>query len=162
MPVLIAFAISTHACSPLEHCRLRLFTAAVSGKPAANAAARNSVAPPPGGKTDPTLMSSTKAGSSFERDRRALNAPYNRSEAAVSLKPPLPPLVKGVRRAQVTTMSSGCFARIDSEPRGMSDSEERRWEVTWDRRCCAKVAVRNVALPQQRAHAHPGKTSSGL
>jgi len=34
---------------------------------------------------------------------RALKAPCRRSEACVSLRPPFPPLVKGVRSAQVTT-----------------------------------------------------------
>ena len=48
----------------------------------------------------------------------------------MSLKPPLPPFVRGVRRAQVTTMSVGDFERIDSRPRGMSASEDDRCEVT--------------------------------
>lgn len=135
IPLLIALAMSTQACSPLLHCLFRLFTAVLSGKPAARAAARNSVAPPPGGSTEPTAMSSTRDGSMLERDRRFLKVPRRRSAAAVSLKPPRPPFVRGVRRAQVTTTSSGCLARIDSRPRGMSASEDLRWEVTWERRC---------------------------
>ena len=135
IPALIAFAISTHACNPLLHCLFRLLTAVLSGKPAASAAARNSVAPPPGGSTEPTAMSSTRDGEIFERCRRLWKVPTRRSAAAVSLKPPRPPFVKGVRRAQVTTTSSGCLASTDSRPRGMSASEERRCEVTWERRC---------------------------
>ena len=78
----------------------------VSGKPAARAAARNSVAPPPGARTAPTAISSTREGSMPERWTSALKTPWRRSAAAVSLKPPLPPLVKGVRSAAVTTICS--------------------------------------------------------
>ena len=45
--------------------------------------------------------------------------------------------MKGVRRQQVTTISSGDFERMDSRPRGMSASEEARWDWNWERRCCA-------------------------
>ncbi len=69
-----------------------------------NAAALNSVAPPPGGKTLPTAISSTKAGSILLLSINALNAPTSRSDAGVSLKPPLPPFVKAVRRHAVTTI----------------------------------------------------------
>lgn len=122
----MALAISIQACKPLEHCLFTLFTAVVSGNPATSAAARNSVAPPPGGRTLPTAISSTREGSIFERASRDLNTWTRRSAAAVSLRPPFPPLVKGVRRAQVITMSSGDFLRIDSRPRGMSTSEDAR------------------------------------
>ncbi len=122
----MAFAISTQACKPLEHCLFTLFTAVVSGSPATSVAARNSVAPPPGGSTLPTAMSWTREGSSLERASRDLNTWTRRSAAGVSLSPPLPPLVKGVRRAQVMTMSWGDFDRIVSRPRGMSTSEEAR------------------------------------
>ena len=98
----------------------------LSGNPATSAAARNSVAPPPGGSTLPTAISSTSRGSSLERASRDLNAWTRRSAAGVSLSPPLPPLVKGVRRTQVTTISSGDLDRIDSRPLGMSASEEAR------------------------------------
>jgi len=104
MPDLIAFAISTHACRPEEHCLFKLFTAAETGNPAAKAAARNSVAPPPGGRTEPTAISSTSPGSIFERSMRDLKAPTNISAAAVSLNPPLPPFVNAVRRHAVTTI----------------------------------------------------------
>jgi len=104
MPDLMALAISTHACRPEEHCLFKLLTAAETGNPAAKAAARNSVAPPPGGRTDPTAISSTRPGSMFERSMRDLKAPMRRSAAAVSLKPPLPPFVNAVRRAAVTTI----------------------------------------------------------
>lgn len=99
----MALAISTQACRPDEHCLLSDFTAAVSGNPAASAAARNSVAPPPGGRTDPTEISSTRDGSILERSISDLKAPTSRSAAGVSLKPPLPPLVNAVRRHAVTT-----------------------------------------------------------
>jgi hypothetical protein len=108
IPDLIALAISTQACRPEEHCRFKLFTAAETGNPATSAAARNSVAPPPGGKTEPTAMSSTNAGSIFERSMRDLKAPTSRSAAAVSLKPPFPPLVNAVRRHAVTTIWREC------------------------------------------------------
>lgn len=110
MPVEIALAISTTACNPLLHCLFRAFTAAVTGNPAARAAALNSVAPPPGGSTDPTAISSTSAGSILERSMRALKAPTRRSAAAVSLNPPLPPLVNGVRKHAVTTTWVGVRA----------------------------------------------------
>lgn len=129
--------ISTIACNPLEHCLFRLFTAVLSVNPATRAAPRNSVAPPPGGSTLPTAMSSTREGSSFERAIRDLNAWTRRSAAGVSLSPPFPPLVKGVRRAQVMTMSSGDLDRIESRPRGMSASEEARCDWTCESRCCA-------------------------
>lgn len=106
MPDLIAFAMSTHACRPELHWRFKPLTPAESGKPAAMAAARNSVAPPPGASTVPTATSSMSWGSILERSIRALKAPTSRSDACVSLKPPLPPLVIGVRRAQVMTI---CF-----------------------------------------------------
>ena len=60
-----------------------------------------------------------------------------RSAAGVSLRPPLPPRVKGVRSAQVTTMSEGDWARMASRPRGMSASEAERWDWTCERRCWA-------------------------
>lgn len=133
----MALAMSTVACNPLEHCLFKLFTAVLSGNPATRAAPRNSVAPPPGGNTLPTAMSSTREGSSFERSIKDLKAWTRRSAAGLSLSPPFPPLVKGVRRAQVMTMSSGDLNRIDSRPRGMSASEEARCDWTWERRCCA-------------------------
>ena len=104
MPARIAFAMSTTACSPLLHWRFRLLTAVSAGNPAASAAARNSVAPPPGGRTDPTAMSSTRAGSMPERAMSARKAPCRMSAGIVSLKPPLPPLVMAVRSAHVTTI----------------------------------------------------------
>jgi len=61
---------------------------------------------------------------------RDLSVWARRLAAAVSLKPPLPPLVRGVRRAQVATMSEGALERIDSLPRGISTSEEERWDAT--------------------------------
>ena len=123
MPERMALAISTHACRPEEHCRLRDLTAVDSGKPATSAAARYSVAPPPGASTQPVAMSSTRAGSILLRSRRALNVWARRSAAAVSLKPPLRPRVKGVRRAQVMTTSSGDLERIGFCP-------EPRWLET--------------------------------
>ncbi|RBQ78289.1 hypothetical protein VDGD_21234 [Verticillium dahliae] len=103
MPDLIWLIMSMEACRPEEHWRLRVRTAVVVGKPATRAAARISVAPPPGARTVPTAMSSTRAGSILERSSRAFRAPAMRSAAWVSLKPPLPPFVKGVRSAAVTT-----------------------------------------------------------
>ena len=137
MPDRMALAMSMHACRPLEHCLFRLLTAVFSGNPATSAAALNSVAPPPGGSTEPTAMSSTSDGSSLDRERRALRAWTSRSAAGTSLSPPFPPFVKGVRRAQVTTTSSGDLERMDSLPRGMSASDEARWDWTWERRACA-------------------------
>ena len=119
MPELIAFAISTQACRPEEHCLFKLLTAAETGNPAAKAAARNSVAPPPGGRTEPTAISSTKAGSIFERSMSDLNAPTSISAAAVSLNPPFPPLVNAVRRHAVTTiwqLSVLFFRRFNGYP----------------------------------------------
>lgn len=133
----MALVMSAHACNPLEHCLFRLFTAVLSGKPATSAAARNSVAPPPGGSTLPTAISSTREGSILERESRDLNTWTRRSAAGTSFSPPFPPFVKGVRRAQVTTISSGDLERTDSRPRGMSASDEARWDWTWERRCCA-------------------------
>ena len=73
----------------------------------------------------------------LEREIRDLKVWTRRSAAGTSLRPPRPPLVKGVRRQQVTTMSSEDFERMDSRPRGMSASEEERWDWNWERRCCA-------------------------
>lgn len=61
----------------------------------------------------------------------AVRAPTSRSAAAVSLKPPLPPLVKGVRRAAVMTMSSAFLVRRAARPVGL------RCEATWPTRDCA-------------------------
>ena len=138
IPARMALAMSEIACSPLLHCRLRLFNAVVSGNPATRAAALNSVAPAPGARTLPTAMSSTRAGSIFERSIRDLSVCARRSAPAVSLKPPRPPFVRGVRRAQVTTISSAFLARRDSRPRGISDSEDERCDVTCERRCNAR------------------------
>lgn len=103
IPALIWLAMSMQACRPDEHCRLRARTAVSSVKPATKAAARNSVAPAPGASTLPTAISSTRAGLILERSRTAFRTPARRSPAGVSLKPPLPPLVKAVRQAAVTT-----------------------------------------------------------
>ena len=134
IPLRIAFAMSTQAWRPEEHCLLTERTAAVSGMPATREAARNSVAPPPGARTFPTEISSMREGSIWERESRDLRVWTRRSEAGTSLREPFPPLVRGVRRQQVTTISSGDLERMESRPRGMSDSEEERWEVTWERR----------------------------
>ena len=104
IPVLMALAISTQACKPLEHCLFKLCTPADSGNPAASAAARNSVAPPPGASTVPTAISSTSSGFMPDLFIRCSNTPTSRSAAAVSLNPPLPPFVSAVRKAQVTTI----------------------------------------------------------
>lgn len=93
MPALMALAISTQAWRPELHCLFKLCTPVDEGKPAARAAALNSVAPPPGARTFPTAMSSTSEGSILERSSRDLKAPWRRSAQGVSLKPPLPPLV---------------------------------------------------------------------
>jgi hypothetical protein len=66
-----------------------------------------------------------------ERAMRAERAPTRRSAAGVSLKPPLPPFVKGVRRAAVMTMSSAFLVRRAERPVGW------RWEATWPTRDCA-------------------------
>lgn len=118
MPVLIWLMTSMQACRPEEHWRFRVRTAVVSGKPATRAAARISVAPPPGARTVPTAISSTRAGSILERSRSDLRAPAIRSEAWVSLNPPLPPLVKGVRRAAVTTTWEGQDALDGTRKKG--------------------------------------------
>ncbi len=81
-----------------------------------------------------------------------LKMPCSRSAAAVSLKPPLPPRVMAVRSAHVTTMSSGEAARMAERPRGMSTSEERRWEETWDRRSWAKRSDLVVSEVVEGAH----------
>jgi hypothetical protein len=86
-------------------------TAAVTGNPAASAAALNSVAPPPGASTVPTAMSSTRAGSMPERERSEVKEETRRSAAAVSLSSPLPPRQMGVRRAQVMTIWRGVSLR---------------------------------------------------
>lgn len=104
IPALIWLATSITACRPDEHCRLSARTAVSSVKPATKAAARNSVAPAPGASTLPTAISSTRAGLILERSRTAFRMPARRSPAGVSLKPPLPPLVKAVRHAAVTTI----------------------------------------------------------
>src|ERR1700742_1006800 len=113
IPARMALAMSTHAWRPEEHCLLRDLRAVDSGKPATRAAARYSVAPAPGASTQPVAMSSTSLGSILERSRRDLKVWARRSAAAVSLRGPRPPLVKGVRRAQVTTTSSGDLERMD-------------------------------------------------
>ncbi len=59
---------------------------------------------------------------------RDLRVWMSKSAAAVSFRPPFPPLVNGVRRAQVTTMSSGDLESMLSRPRGMSASEDARWD----------------------------------
>lgn len=116
MPALIWLATSTQAWRPEEHWRLRVRTAVDSGKPATRLAPRISVAPPPGARTEPTQMSSTRAGLMWERSMMALRTPAMMSAACVSLKPPLPPLVKALRQQAVTTTSSGRFSSILSRP----------------------------------------------
>ena len=109
-----------------------------TGNPATNAAARNSVAPPPGGSTEPTVMSSTREGSILERSIIPRRAPERRSCAGVSLKKPRPPFVCAVRRAQVMTMSSGCGESIFS--RGDLRGEVSCDEI-WARRSVADMFV---------------------
>lgn len=62
-PVTISFAICEIAVRPDEHCLLTVLTALVLGIPAARAAIRAAEAPPPGGRTLPTEMSSMSEGS---------------------------------------------------------------------------------------------------
>jgi hypothetical protein len=76
----------------------------ISAQHTTKAAALNSVAPPPGGNTLPTAISSTSAGSILLLSISALNAPTSRSDAGVSLNPPFPPFVNAVRRHAVTTI----------------------------------------------------------
>ena len=76
-------------------------------------------------------MSSTRSGEILEREIREERAWCSRSAAAVSLKPPRPPLVMGVRRQQVTTMSSGDLAvSVAMERGGYGES----WLVMAERR----------------------------
>jgi hypothetical protein len=144
IPELIAFAISTHACRPEEHCLFKLLTEAETGKPATRAAARNSVAPPPGGKTEPTAISSTSAGSILERSMSDLNAPTRRSAAAVSLNPPLPPLVNAVRRHAVTTTWAGsdmfwpCHVQANLHRQGSFEEAspaQTSYLLLWEKSC---------------------------
>ena len=137
IPDLRALAMSTVACRPLEHCLFKLRTAVVSGNPATREAARNSVAPPPGGRTEPTATSSTRFGLIPLRSITALKTPASRSAAGVSLKPPFPPLVRAVRRAHVTTISSGCFSVRAAAP----FLPPPKWEETWFRRFWAERAI---------------------
>jgi hypothetical protein len=104
IPDLIALAMSTQAVRPEVHCLFNALRAVDVGKPAAIAAARNSVWPPPGGRTEPTAISSTRDGSIPDRSINALKAPWSISEGIVSLKPPFPALVIAVRRAHVITI----------------------------------------------------------
>lgn len=66
-PCLLSEELNPPLLQPLilteEHCLLRVFTAVVFGKPAQRAAILATVAPPPGGRTFPTAMSSTSFGS---------------------------------------------------------------------------------------------------
>ena len=111
----------------------------LSGKPATRAAARNSVAPPPGGKTDPTARSSIKSGEMPERESRDLSVWARRSAAGTSLRPPRPPLVKGVRRHVVTTMSSGDLVRGERAEAGDEEGAvAERWDWIWERRWFAR------------------------
>ena len=73
-------------------------------------------------------MSSTREAEIWERERRERRTCARRSDAGMSLRPPLPPLVKGVRRALVITMSSGDLRRRDSVPREVSILEAERWD----------------------------------
>lgn len=146
MPPLIAFATSTHAWRPELHCLFKLLTPVVVGKPAARAAALNSVAPPPGARTQPTETSSTSAGSIFDRSRSDLKAPCKRSAPAVSLKPPFPPLVRAVLRAHVTTTSSGCLDKMASRLGARSASLLLRCDVTCERRSLAMLVLARPCL----------------
>jgi hypothetical protein len=149
IPALIWFATSTQACRPEEHCLFSVLTAAVSGKPATRLAARISVAPPPGASTVPTQMSSTRAGLMLDRSIVAFSTPTMRSAAAVSLKPPLPPLVKALRQADVTTTSSGRFSRIFSRPPAVG------LPVIWPPSCeILSSAIERVSLGQSHGNSH--------
>lgn len=107
IPAEMALAMSTQAMRPDEHCRLRALTPVPTGKPALRAAARYSVAPAPGDKTLPTAMSWTSSGLIPDRLMIPSKAKVKRSAAAVSLRRPLPPLQKGVRRQAVMTTCCG-------------------------------------------------------
>ncbi len=88
-----------------------------------------------------------------ERAIRDLSAWTRRSAPGVSLKPPRPPLVKGVRRQAVITMSLGDLERMAVRLSGMSVSEVERWDWSCVSRVCAigceggRVEKRGWGLP---------------
>jgi hypothetical protein len=148
---------------------LTVRTAVSSVKPATKTAARISVAPAPGASTLPTATSSTRAGLILERSRMAFRTPARRSPAGVSLKAPLPPLVKAVRQAAVMTTycdihvsicykdsttgkrgmdaidrtSSGCFSSSFSRPPAVGLPEI--WPPIWEIRSTA-IAGRRIRI----------------
>lgn len=67
---------------------------------------RETVAPPPGGNTFPTMISSTSSGFNLTRSTQAFKAAAKSSSWCVSLKPPRLARVMGVRTAETMTMSS--------------------------------------------------------
>ena len=90
-PTLISLAIWFTAVRPEEHCLFTVLIGVVFGMPAKRAAIRAAEAPPPGGKTFPTAMSSMRAGSNPAFVYVALRTPARISSGRVSLKPPFFP-----------------------------------------------------------------------
>ena len=87
-PAIICAAIWLTAVRPDEHWRLTVAIDVETGMPAWRAAMRAADAPPPGGRTFPTLISSTSAGSRLTFVYTARRMPERISSGRVSLKPP--------------------------------------------------------------------------
>jgi len=105
-PIAISPAIWLTAVNPLEHWRLTVLIAVVFGIPAARAAIRAAEAPPAGGRTFPTAISSMREGSRLIFVYAARRTPDRISSGRVSLKPPFLAFVMAERTAQTMTTSS--------------------------------------------------------
>lgn len=106
-PALILAAMIEHASNPEEHSLLMATMEVVSGNPAKNIAILFGISPAPGCKLLPTAMSWMSLGFTLARRATYLKTTDRRYSGAVSLSPPLLPLVIGVlTAAQITTSSS--------------------------------------------------------
>lgn len=147
-PAAIWSAMWLTATRPDEHWRLTVATDEVVGKPAASWAMRATVAPPPGGRTLPTWISSTRSLLAPERSMTPSKTALRRSSGHASLRPPFLARVIGVRTAATMTTSSGFFWRRAALPRGV------RCETRPERRSLADEAADERDLLQVGASQH--------
>jgi hypothetical protein len=90
-PARIWLAIWLTAVRPDEHCLLTVLIEVSTGMPAWRAAIRAAEAPPPGGRTLPTEISSMSLGSRLALEYAARRTCDRISSGLVSLKPPFLP-----------------------------------------------------------------------
>ena len=139
-PLRMAPATSMTAWRPEEHARCVTLIGTTSGMPASNWATRAWVRST---VVEPTVMSPMSAASRPDSLRPALMTAVMSLSACVSLSPPRPILVSGVRRAETTTTSSA----LAPPATALTENDSwTTWLVIWLMRCIVEVGGVGVVL----------------